>query len=191
MKYYISDLHFGHKNIIAFDGHNGSRGFDSVEERTEYIVNNWNNVIDKGDDVYILGDVSWTGAVATVSILERLEGHKHLILGNHDNKLNNTVLTHFKSVQDYKRVKDGEQYVNLSHYPLFAYEDQFRGGIHLYGHVHNTRQAKLYKEACNQVNISTNFEIPMVCFNVGCMLDYMDYTPRTLDYVMKNGGFNE
>ena len=52
-KFYISDLHLGHKNILAFD----NRPFFSLEEMTETIISNWNSVVSKNDSVYVLGDM--------------------------------------------------------------------------------------------------------------------------------------
>ena len=38
MNYYISDLHIGHTNALAFD----ARPFKTIEENDETIKNNWN-----------------------------------------------------------------------------------------------------------------------------------------------------
>jgi len=163
---------------------NGAKIFDSSEERTEYIIRNWNSTVMAGDDVYILGDVGWMNAKNTIEILKQLEGHKHLIMGNHDRRLNASVLAQFKSVQDYKRIKDEGIYLNLCHYPLFAHEDQFRKGIHLHRHVHNRRQAKMYRITCNKMLAERQIVIEANCYNVGCMLNYMACTPKTLRYLM-------
>ena len=55
LKFYISDLHFGHKNILAFD----NRPFFTLSEMEETLINNWNNRATKNDEVYILGDMFW------------------------------------------------------------------------------------------------------------------------------------
>lgn len=54
MNYYISDLHIGHTNALAFD----ARPFKTIEENDETIKNNWNSVVGLDDDVYLLGDIS-------------------------------------------------------------------------------------------------------------------------------------
>ena len=52
MKYYTSDLHFGHKNIIKYE----DRPFSSIEEMDEALIDKWNKKVKKNDEVYILGD---------------------------------------------------------------------------------------------------------------------------------------
>ena len=47
--FYISDLHFGHKNIIGFD----SRPWNDLAEMEKGLINNWNNVVTKEDTTYI------------------------------------------------------------------------------------------------------------------------------------------
>ena len=52
MIYFSSDHHFGHKNIIGYC----NRGFSSIEEMNESLIDSWNKVVDKYDTVYYLGD---------------------------------------------------------------------------------------------------------------------------------------
>ena len=47
----------------------------------------------------------------------------------------------------------------------------------LYGHVHNTREWKLVEKWKNE---QWAMGIPSRLINVGCMMDYIRYTPRTL-----------
>ena len=78
--YYISDLHFGHANIMKFD----NRPFNSVEEMNKALIDNWNSVVTDKDTVMILGDFCWGLEDEWISILNKLRGTKQLILGNHD-----------------------------------------------------------------------------------------------------------
>ena len=52
MIYFTSDLHFNHANIIMLC----NRPFQSVEEMNRVLIENWNNAVNKNDDVYVLGD---------------------------------------------------------------------------------------------------------------------------------------
>ena len=60
MKFYIADTHFGHEGIIKLD----KRPFRSAGEMNETLINNWNSVVGKGHEVYIIGDMFWKGSNA-------------------------------------------------------------------------------------------------------------------------------
>lgn len=55
MNYYISDVHFFHKNCIEFD----SRPFSTIEQMHKTMVDRWNRKITEEDTVYILGMSAW------------------------------------------------------------------------------------------------------------------------------------
>lgn len=178
MKYYISDLHLGHNNVLGFD----KRPFSTVEEMDQHIVEKWNQTVSDSDEVYILGDVFWKNDLAD-EILPKLKGQKHLMVGNHD-RINNNMRKRYTSIQEYKRIKDNGRDVVLCHYPIAHWDGQFHGSYHLYGHIHVTQDRgfmDFYKKYCTDNGLKYN------SFNVGCMLDYMGYTPRTLDYIIENG----
>ena len=173
-KFYISDLHLGHKNIIKHD----NRPFGDTDEMRERLIKNWNRAVNNNDEVYILGDFAWKNAEG-LGALGELRGRKFLVLGNHDNP-NGEMKGLFEWIKDYDVINDGEEEVVLCHYPIAHWYNQFRGAVHLYGHVHNNSDYlafKRYGEICKEMNI------PFECYNVGCMLDYMDYTPRTLEEI--------
>lgn len=187
MKYYISDLHFDHTNVIKFD----NRPFKDVEEMNNTIINNWNNVVKGGDIVYVLGDVLFGDENRFNEIVDKLNGQIVLVKGNHDrlqfNKLNKSKVI---KIVDYLEIKDtafGKPYkVFMSHYfmPLFA-KHRNENCIHLYGHVHNSDEWKFCKEVAEQAK--NRYKTDAKYFNVGCMLDYMNYTPRTLEQILENG----
>lgn len=80
MDYFISDLHFGHKNIIEYE----KRPFRSIEHMNDELVKRWNKVVTNEDTVFCLGDVSFCGAELTRNYVSALNGKKILIMGNHD-----------------------------------------------------------------------------------------------------------
>ena len=177
MNFYIADLHIGHENVIRHDG----RPFKDATQMAQEIVRRWNNAVSNNDDVYILGDFAWKNP-AGLEALSQLAGRKYLILGNHD-KPSQEMTAYFEWIKDIAVVEDSGTEVVLCHYPIAHWRNQYRGAVHLYGHIHNTKDHtafERYREICIEL------EIPFACYNVGCMMPYMDYTPRTLDEI-RNG----
>ena len=80
MNLYISDLHFGHKNVILFD----HRPFSDVDTMDHCLIQLWNSRVSADDDVYIVGDFCYRSGRTPDWYLRQLNGHKHLIIGNHD-----------------------------------------------------------------------------------------------------------
>lgn len=78
--YFTSDTHFGHKNVIGYC----SRPWKTVEEMDEALIENWNSVVKPHDCVYHLGDFAFAKRPRIKEIVAQLNGHKVLILGNHD-----------------------------------------------------------------------------------------------------------
>jgi calcineurin-like phosphoesterase family protein len=78
---FISDLHYGHTNI---NEKHDKRGFATTLEMDEYMIKQWNSVVAKDDEVYVLGDFSFYGGKETNEIIKRLNGKIFLIEGNHD-----------------------------------------------------------------------------------------------------------
>jgi calcineurin-like phosphoesterase family protein len=181
MNYFISDLHFGHINCLRFD----NRPFNTITGHDEALIKNWNDVVGSDDDVYILGDISWYDAADTIAIFSRLNGRKHLIRGNHDAKLlrNSNLCKLFVEITDYKELyfEDGVQIV-LCHYPMPCFKNHFYGWYHLYGHVHNSFEWDLMEDVKKQM-IDEQHR-PCNMYNVGVMMPYMNYRPRTLQEII-------
>ena len=175
MKRYISDLHIGHGNVLKFD----QRPFFTLDEMHETIIKNWNSVVNKNDDVYILGDFAWKNDVG-LEVLKHLKGNKFLILGNHD-RLNADMEKQFVWVKEMETIKDGENHVVLCHYPLAHWRNADYGYIHLYGHIHAGRDSRPFEYYKTEMR---KRDMPYRCYNVGCMMPYMNYTPRTLDEII-------
>ncbi|MBP0973978.1 MAG: metallophosphoesterase [Oscillospiraceae bacterium] len=171
MKYYISDLHLGHQNVLRFD----SRPFETLDEMHSEVIRRWNAAVSPEDEVYILGDFAWKNSVGD-EVFSQLTGRKYLILGNHDKPsplLRDTCVW----IKEYAVIEDAGIMVVLNHYPIANWYGQFRGAVHLYGHVHNNPDAALFRQ---YLELLRENGMPAAAYNVGCMMPYMDYTPRTL-----------
>lgn len=145
MRWFTSDLHFGHNNIIPYC----KRPFADKHEMTLGLVARWNEKVANGDLVYILGDLSFYGTNKTRAILDSMNGDKILIRGNHDHvsteeKAKNLGL--LRAADSDVVMIAGEMY-NLSHFPYAGdttKEDRYPerrlkddGRWILHGHVHN------------------------------------------------------
>lgn len=177
--FYIADTHFGHENIIR----HSKLPFSNVVEMDETIIENWNERVGEKDTVYILGDFSWYKEDQTLDILNRLSGKKILIKGNHD-RISPKVARKYATVCDYCEINDSGQKIILSHYPMPFWNKQFRGSIHLYGHVHNSRQWELFEGWLKEMRTEQSIEAK--AYNVGVVMPYMDFGPRTLEEIVKN-----
>ena len=139
MNYYISDLHFGHANVILHD----NRPFADVEEMDRVLIGRWNDVVDGDDDVYVVGDFCYRSGKTADWYLRRLKGCKHLVAGNHDwlTLRNAKAVSMFESVDRLLEIEDGGRPVVLCHYPLAEWRHSRRGAWHVHGHIHARRSA--------------------------------------------------
>ena len=80
VRWFTSDLHFGHENIIRYC----HRPFADVAEMHEVLVGRWNERVDRDDEVWVLGDVAMGPIEQSLSLVRQLQGRKVLVTGNHD-----------------------------------------------------------------------------------------------------------
>jgi len=78
--YVCADLHFNHKNIIAYE----NRPWPNCEAMNQGLIVNWNAVVKPEDTVYVLGDVGFCSTAKLKELVGQLNGRKILIRGNHD-----------------------------------------------------------------------------------------------------------
>lgn len=166
MKFYTSDQHFDHFNIISLCG----RPFDTLLDMQNCMINNWNNLVSQSDDVYILGDFCFNYNVF-MSIASKLNGVKHFISGNHDSEAHNRAkkMDMVKCVfhpHIHNIVDNGKRLV-LCHYPLYEWEGFYKGAIHLHGHIHR------------EIDPPYNINVYNVC------VDVRDFKPVTLEEILK------
>lgn len=192
MRYYIADLHFFHG---ALNDKMDRRGFASVEEMNEYMIEKWNKKVRKNDDVVIIGDLSWGNVQETNALLQRLKGKLYLVCGNHDRFVNNKEMNpdRFKWIKHYAELSDNRRKVVLCHYPIMCYNGQYRVDekgepktYMLYGHVHNTQDERLIEQfqeitRKTMVTDAQGNERSIPCNMINCFCKFSDYEPLTLD----------
>ena len=171
IKLYTSDLHFGHSNVIGFD----HRPFNDVDEMDRCLIELWNSRVSPDDEVYIVGDLCFRNNRPAEWYLKQLKGHKHLVIGNHDQKLleNKKAMSYFESVDKIMYIKDEDKNICLCHYPIAEWNHFHRGSYHIYGHIHNrTDDAYMYMKKYENA------------LNAGCMIN--NYTPASFNELVRN-----
>ena len=165
MKKYIADLHFGHEKVIGFD----NRPFPTVAEMDAEMIKRWNSSVNRRDEVYILGDFAYRSDHDFSWYLSKLNGKKHLIIGNHDYRIlkDEKAQSYFETIHHMVSVKDDNREIILFHYPILEWKGYFRGSMHIFGHIHESSHA-MYSYICSQPNM----------LNAGASI--IDYRPATL-----------
>lgn len=130
---FIGCLHLKHEWMAKH------RGFEDSVDHDTHLIKSWNDLITKRDLTYILGDISMENPDA-YKILDKLNGRKKVILGNHD------LGKHIPELLKYVDSVSGMQHYKgfwLTHAPVHPNELAFvRGNIH--AHIH--AQALPYTE---------------------------------------------
>lgn len=171
MNLYISDLHFGHANVIRHD----HRPFADRDEMDSVMIKLWNSRVSTEDDVFIVGDFCYRSNKAPDWYLRRLRGHKHLIVGNHDRETLQCeeALKYLESVDKMMHVTDGDKQICLCHYPIGDWYKARHGSWHVYGHIHHHKGDvyQLMKTREHALNAAA-------CIN--------NYTPASINELIRN-----
>lgn len=149
MIYFTSDWHFNHDKDFIYE----PRGFSSVHEMNEAIIERHNEIVKPEDVVYVLGDLCLGGGSDEAirknkKIISSLKGEIKIILGNHDTKTRvamyydcwNTNVLGYADV-----IKYGKQHIYMSHYPSFTsnldYDKPLSARlINVFGHTHSSEK---------------------------------------------------
>ena len=133
--FFIADTHFGDEKIIKYE----NRPFGNAREMDEELIQRWNAVVAREDEVYVLGDFGADGYEEEV--LAKLQGRKYLVKGNHDTKSNAEYRRWgFDEVYDHPVII--ENFWILSHDALYVNTNM--PYANLFGHVHNHPMVKDY-----------------------------------------------
>jgi len=144
-----------------------NRPFPNVDSMTDSIIERNNERVTNNDDVWDLGDVAYRcSAFEIYECLKRLNGRRHIIMGNHDIPLRKAykkgLLTDLiksgkleiiggetaifdNTLSISKMITIKNQKIFMSHYSCRTWPSAFRGTIMLYGHSHGNLPEPYYK----------------------------------------------
>jgi calcineurin-like phosphoesterase family protein len=157
-RYFTADLHLGHRNIISYCG----RPFRDVDDMNAGLVDRWNDTVDPGDEVIVLGDVAMGRLRDSLALVARLHGRKVLVAGNHDrcwagHRRGVKAATARYRAAGFDEIWQGVVSLDLDGTPVRACHFPYHGDSHdhdryvghrpvdtghwlLHGHVHHTWQ---------------------------------------------------
>ena len=174
--FFTSDTHFGHQPEFLWK----PRGFSSVEEMDEAIIENWNKVVKPNDIVYHLGDTMLNDNTAGIECFKRLNGQIFLIYGNHDTDARKNLL--FTELSGKMLggwyayvIKHGKYSIYLSHYPTLT--ANYDSGKHFSQNVINLHAHTHQK---------TNFLNPTNPFMYHVGVDSHNCTPVHIDEIISD-----
>lgn len=176
MNFYISDLHLGDERIFTLC----HRPFTSLDEMETSLIQKWNNKVNDGDDIYVLGDLADGSAERIAAFFSKTKGKKHLIVGNHDEDFVKEYVStrSFASIEHLAYVDDRGRKICVCHYPLMDWFSGRETIYHVYGHIHNKTEqnGKMYADI-------KNYYADKPAFNAS--VDVIGFEPVTLDELIK------
>lgn len=158
--WFCSDFHFGHNKDFIYK----HRGFSSIEEHDEKLIENFNSKVKECDKTYFLGDFSFSNNIG--KYLNRLNGKFICINGNHDKSLisyyKNTKQNKIESfIYGFLDTYINNQPITLCHFPMRFWEKSHYGAWHLHGHIHDKTdfEGKVLNVSMDNINCNPiNFD---------------------------------
>ena len=201
--WFTSDLHINHKNILthrtfAPDGDAVYRPFASMEEMNETILHMFDDVR-KGDNVYILGDVSWDEEGAKMLfdylIMKKKVGKVFVIEGNHDHNWIGKFPLHprveiVQTMTLRAQPKNGFRAIFLSHYPQIIYDKSHYGAYQLHGHGHSDTSDRPMLDALQmgkRINVNCELHSYELWSREEVELIMRKFKPENIDYYLCKG----
>lgn len=131
MIYFTSDTHFGDPRVLRID----RRPFPDMVAHDEALIQYWNDIVGADDDVWHLGDFMSVRGGDCDGLLAKLNGRKHLIIGNNDPETT-TSAGGWTSVQHYHELHIDDVHLILCHYAFRTWNKMGKKSINLHGHSH-------------------------------------------------------
>lgn len=196
-KYFTSDLHIGHRNIITYAERPFLRadGQPDTDAMRQTLRANIQSVVRPGDELYILGDVALNAQIGA-EFIRSLPGQKFLVWGNHDphrkdkpkRDLYKSLFVRTGDIMETK-LKDGTKAV-MCHYPMLRWNHSHHGSVMLHGHSHGDLRYP-YPMRIIDVGVDTELDLggfthpPMFPFSEDEIIRYIQTLP-TIHHHIRN-----
>lgn len=173
--YFASDFHLNHKQEFIWK----SRGFSSIEDHREFIINNLLDNLTENDYLFYLGDMLLTTSKEQLlDVWKRLEHlNIYYIFGNHENPLyemRDNPLNPFYMLGQKTTIQVGRKLINLNHFPELIWWDQQHYSWMLCGHSHGDCDLTNLKNSKNYI-LDCGYEVAMqVTNNQRCFVSYSE-----------------
>lgn len=133
-----ADTHFNHENILKFT----DRPWSTLEEMNEGLIDRWNAKVGPRDDIWHLGDFAFIhpDGIPIDELFARLNGRKHLVVGNHDEKNSRVMKLPWVKIEHLAKLRYEGRRAVMCHYPLETWAYAHRGVLMFHGHSHGTLQ---------------------------------------------------
>ena len=168
--FFTSDPHLGHDKEFVYK----ARGFNSIQEHDEAIIENWNSMILPNDEVYITGDIIMgNDHMLGIEKLKRLNGKLHIKRGNHDSpmkldfykQLSNLNIASIETNEWADMIKFGKWMLYLSHHPTILGDFNCIKPGHknfcLHGHTHSKDRFQFLQYCCYNVAMDAHNNKPV------------------------------
>lgn len=179
-QWFASDHHFWHENIISFC----DRPFSNAEEMNERLIEWHNEFVKPSDHVTFLGDVTMrrgsaggTDAQNLITLIKRMNGHKRLILGNHDHFPPKVYIeAGFEKIYGAHRIGS----LMFTHIPVHPSSlSSVKANVH--GHIHNNQDGAFPPV----MKIDKVSQVVRWVPYVNISLEVTNYHPVTLEWIEK------
>lgn len=176
MEYFSSDFHFGHDREFIYK----DRGFASISEHDETIIDNINKVVKPRDIIYFMGDFAWD---KPNDYFKKINcNHWNIINGNHDKELK-TQLTKSNILSfnyGFIDIKLNHQKITLCHYPMISWNSSHWNSWNLYGHLHSRAIPLAGKNINVSLDCWNNFPV-----SFDEIKEKMETMPNNWDFIEK------
>jgi len=144
------------------------------------MIQRWNEVVQPQDHVWHLGDLTMHRKIHTIKyrILDRLNGHKRLLLGNHDLD----TIQHY--AEWFEKIKGSHVHDNIlfTHIPVHPESlGRFRANCHGHTHCNNYPPAIRYKHVNGVQDKQRPYSTPYINVSV----EQTAYWPISLEEIQE------